>query len=194
MKSLPEYITKELKEDGIININEEELCKYGMEGFLLTSIEILSVLAISFVLGNFIDTIIFFAVFIPLRIYIGGYHARSKLRCYTMLMIVFIIFTVVLQYVEPTNFINTFIICFDLIAIVLIEKYAPVINCAKTVSIKERQTYQKISLYIITIQTIVLIMCLIIKPKSKCVISISYAQIIAVGAMILEIIKNYKRR
>ena len=186
MKSLPEYITKELKEDGIININEEELCKYGMEGFLLTSIEILSVLAISFVLGNFIDTIIFFAVFIPLRIYIGGYHARSKLRCYTMLMI--------LQYVEPKNFINTFIICFDLIAIVLIEKYAPVINCAKTVSIKERQTYQKISLYIITIQTIVLIMCLIIKPKSKCVISISYDQIIAVGAMILEIIKNYKRR
>ena len=103
MKSISQYISQTLGDEGIIKKDEIDVCKYGIEYFIISVLEILSVLLLSAFVGNFVCTLIYFVAFIPLRIYSGGYHADSKIGCYLILLSVYALFSVMIKYI-PTNY------------------------------------------------------------------------------------------
>lgn len=102
MECISGIISHTLWEQGIIQEEDIDKCQYGLDIFISSVLEVASILIIAAVVGNFFDTLIFFAAFIPLRVYAGGYHANTKLRCYLVSLSVYGIFTVAI-YVLPVK-------------------------------------------------------------------------------------------
>ena len=75
-------ISNTLAENNIIKKEDVAIYKYGILLFLTSALEIGIILILSLFIGNFIETIIFFVAFLPIRVYAGGYHADTKLRCF----------------------------------------------------------------------------------------------------------------
>ena len=86
MKKISQNLSKALVQNNIRASDLEKQCQYGLELMLSSIIEILFIIALSPFFGNFVQTLIFFIGFIPLRIYSGGYHADTQLRCFAILV------------------------------------------------------------------------------------------------------------
>lgn len=78
--SLSDYFEK----NEIIKTEEKELFTYGLQQGLIMVLNILSSLLIGFLFGMILESIIFMIAYIPLRMYAGGYHARTQFRCYVL--------------------------------------------------------------------------------------------------------------
>lgn len=109
-------ITNYLLKKRLIEENDIEIYKYGEFVFLFNCAIIFFAILISYIL-NEVDFIIrFFVFFIPLRIFIGGFHCSSPYRCFIFSELLFA--SVVLLYkIEVLNqYINLFILVLTLIA------------------------------------------------------------------------------
>jgi len=75
-------ITTSLVNNGTIDNSEFEIYHFGFEmGFAIIA-NVLTTLAIGFIFRMPLESLLFLAVFIPLRSYVGGFHASNHLRCY----------------------------------------------------------------------------------------------------------------
>ena len=72
MKSIAASIAYTLWDQGIIQKEDIDKCRYGLDIFISSALEIVSILIIAAVIGNFLQTLLLFAAFIPLRVYAGG--------------------------------------------------------------------------------------------------------------------------
>ena len=89
VKNISNGIADMLWTQGIIQEDDIDKCKYGIDLFISSFLEIISILAIAAILGNFIETVLLFVFFIPLRIYAGGYHADTKLKCFIISLVMY---------------------------------------------------------------------------------------------------------
>ena len=74
-------LTNRLLLSGVINAEEEEIYIYGFELLLSFLFSTAVILAIGIVVQAVLPTIAFLAVFIVLRSYTGGFHARTYAVC-----------------------------------------------------------------------------------------------------------------
>jgi accessory gene regulator B len=66
---------------GIIKAEDTDVYAYGLELMLSTTINILLVIVVSFLLNRPLSWLFFLLPFIPLRLTAGGYHAKTHLGC-----------------------------------------------------------------------------------------------------------------
>lgn len=79
--------------NAIIKTGDKESYCYGMELILSTLINVAFMVILSYyVIGYPIAFIPYIAVYTPLRLTAGGYHARSHLKCILYTQITFIVF------------------------------------------------------------------------------------------------------
>ncbi len=99
MKEICKYITKSL------NLDHEtyEVMYYGLFVCATNVASILSVLFIGFLLGEFKNTLYFLIGFIPLRLFVGGYHASTPTKCYWYFNFVLTWFILLFKYVTSTH-------------------------------------------------------------------------------------------
>jgi accessory gene regulator B len=76
----------------VIEQEDEQYYRYGLEVLISTSLSIISVIIISIIANRFFETLLYLAGFIPLRTAAGGYHAKTHLRCYLILIVSHLIF------------------------------------------------------------------------------------------------------
>ena len=79
---------------GAIKQEDISIYRYGLEVLYLFMLEVLSILLLAVWIGNFFETLLYFAAFIPLRLFAGGYHANTRLGCYFVSLGVYGVFTV----------------------------------------------------------------------------------------------------
>lgn len=79
---MADRILNQLIQLDIINGEEEEIYRFGLEALLLKSLHYLSYLSIAVLAGQSAAFLLFFISFLLLRRNAGGYHAKTKLRCY----------------------------------------------------------------------------------------------------------------
>ena len=79
--SLSRIITNFLISKNVINESEFEIYIYGFETFFSGVIDFIITLILGTIFGNIIAAVIFFVMFISVRMYAGGYHADSYLKC-----------------------------------------------------------------------------------------------------------------
>lgn len=77
----------------IVEESREAIYAYGMELLLSDVLNILIVLLIALISHTFPAVIIFTAVFMGLRKFVGGYHANSHLSCIFTLVAVMLTFS-----------------------------------------------------------------------------------------------------
>ncbi len=189
MKNISGNIADMLWSQGIIQEDDIDKCKYGIDIFLSSFIEILSILLIAIFMGNFVETALLFIAFIPLRVYAGGYHANTKLKCYFVSLGMYGVFYTILKFV-PCNMylsINLFCTVFSMIVVVL---KAPVIHFNKKVSNVEKKHYKKFSIEICLIETLIILLLTTVLPRNKMVMSLTIGQASVAVSMIAAIVKN----
>ena len=99
MKQICKYITQTL------NLDHEtyEVMYYGLYVCVTNMASILSVLLIGAILGEFKNTIFFLIGFIPLRLFVGGYHASTPMKCYWYFNVLCTIYIILFKYINSTN-------------------------------------------------------------------------------------------
>ncbi len=165
MKQIAKSIAEMLCEQKIVQNDDMAVCVYGLDVFISSFIELISVFVLAAFIGNLIEIVLFFTAFIPLRVYAGGYHANRKATCYLISIAVYIAFTLATATLPKKIyvFLNTLsAICSS----VMVVSYAPVIHHNKIVSTNECKVYRKKSILICFVE-VILITIFTIMAKSK---------------------------
>jgi accessory gene regulator B len=189
MNVLAKGITDILCENGTVNQQDAEACIYGIEVFLISIIEVLSILIFSAFIGNFTQTLLMFFAFIPLRVYAGGYHADTRVRCYFVSVGVYILFTIIMiKFIDYITPLVCFINCIFTLASVM--KFAPVIHHNKSVVDREAKHYKKMSIIICDVEICLIFILLFLNVNKKVYIPIVLGQLSVVMSMYAAMIKN----
>lgn len=189
MKYMSKYVAELLESEGVIKQNDVDVCRYGLEVFLSSFVEILTILVVSALLNNFIETVLFFAGFVPLRVYAGGYHANTKLRCYMVSVLVYGLFSVVL-IVLPLYYYTYVNLISCVFSLIMVWKYAPIIHSRRRINTTEKKRYKKISVGIAVFQAVIIVAMTMCTKNNIFVFSFSIGQGMAVLSMLAAIIKN----
>lgn len=81
-RNLAEDIAYLLIKNKIVDIEKRDIYVLGVEVLLLNLLNILTALLVSIVTGTKLHFLAFILVFVPLRIFSGGYHAKTSEVCY----------------------------------------------------------------------------------------------------------------
>lgn len=131
-----EEIAKELKTNGLLDEGKEEIFTYGLEIMTSTLLQIMSILLISILVGNFLPTLLYFITFIPLRIYAGGYHSKTRKRCYFLSLFVYGVFSILCTLL-PENYYTQFALVTTSLSLIMVFISAPVIGSKRNISHKK---------------------------------------------------------
>ncbi len=189
MKGISDNIATELGSQGIIQKEDVDKCKYGLEVMLSSLLEILSILIFSVFIGNFFETVLLFAAFIPLRIYAGGYHANTKLKCYLVSVMVYVMFTIITNTLFRELYLLISVIC-TVFSLTMVFASAPIVHHNKSVNDIERKYYRKFSIIIALTETTIILALTISFPFSKIGLSLALGQISVSLSMAASIIKQ----
>ncbi len=110
-----------LRDNDIVDDEMSQVCQYGFEIIISTLVGFLLVVFIGVSCGELLSAILFYVLFVGVRLSAGGYHASTHLRC-KLLLCICCSFTVLttLFFKDYYNFIvQTVIIILYLLTILL---------------------------------------------------------------------------
>ncbi|MDR0914802.1 MAG: accessory gene regulator B family protein [Oscillospiraceae bacterium] len=126
----------------VIEQEDEQYYRYGLEVLISTSLSIISVIIISIITNRFFETLLYLAGFIPLRTVAGGYHAKTHLRCYLVLIFSYLIFLSIIFFL-PLAAVMYLGYAAIVLATVLILVLAPIDDPNRPFTDDERQKFKK---------------------------------------------------
>ena len=112
MTNFLDYLIKQ----EIIDHKELKIITYGMNVIIFNFLNIVSIIAISSILGNIFFGVLFLIVFIPIRITSGGYHCKTAFNCFILFNIIYIVF---FKFQDYFNFTLLHLILFSVIILLL---------------------------------------------------------------------------
>lgn len=156
MKFVADITANQLQELGIIRKDEIAIYRYGFDALFTVLLQMISIFILAIVVGNFFETLLFYLAFIPLRIYAGGYHANTRLKCYLLSLANYFLFSVALVFV-PGNIYFALIVCGCVLSSVIVLKYAPIVHRNRKVNDDSKKRYRTVSVVIGSIEIIMLL-------------------------------------
>lgn len=165
MNKITDAISGSLLDNGFISEEDRALCKYGIEMFIICVLELGSVLLIAAVVGNFPETVIYFVGFIPIRMYAGGYHADTRLRCFIILLLSYALFSVINRNALPAAF-SVAAAAAALLNLVNVWMWAPLPHENKRINEAEKSRYRKLSILFSTAGCIIAAVILCAKARN----------------------------
>lgn len=190
MNKIALNISNLLAEYRFINKKDIPICAYGIEFFLIFVLEFGAVLFISLLIGNFFETVIFLASFVSIRIFAGGYHANTKLRCFFVLLGVYTIFSIILRY-DNFEIYKYPMIIIPFVNIFFILLLSPLKHKNKKLSIIERKKFKKISFVLSLMQGFIILLLSIFNVYNKYSIALFMGALTVLVSLISGSIKNY---
>ena len=131
----------------IIELEEKEKSRYGMEIIISTIIGFGVIIATGSILGHTETAVVYLLCIVPIRMYTGGYHANTYLKCNTVFAIVFLANILIYDYIIFHG-LEEKLLLFTLFASVPIKRYAPVEHGNKKMTMWQKQKYKKISVFL----------------------------------------------
>lgn len=189
MNEIAKKITELLIDDDIIKKIDKDIYIYGIELFLISVLEIMFILLISIVVGNFLETAIFLAAFLPIRIYSGGYHADTKWKCFIILIAVYVIFTICLKVI-PWGIYSILFMVVSIITIICVALMAPLKNKNKTFNEREYKSYKIISICLSSAEGIILTIMILLNLINMISKSIALSLLTVLISLIAGKVKN----
>lgn len=151
---------------------------YGFELLVSSVIETISLLLIGLLTGKIIDTIIFIISFSSIRVFSGGYHANSYLKCFivTVAYYLLVLFSADIMLAFPNRTIILIAIITLFLSLILFILMSPVKSKGKSIlNYKKQKMLSIISLFINAIVPIILLtlyqnnILIIVYPTIICV-------------------------
>lgn len=138
-KRFSEYLLRE----NLITPEMFDVYVYGMELLLSFIISTVIILSIGILLHKPMQTIVFLGMFILLRRYTGGYHAKTYLRCKVITISTYLVVIALSELFTPTAIWH---ILFGIIGFLTILTLGPIENPNKPLTVGEKKKYKIIGL------------------------------------------------
>lgn len=140
---------------GTIKNDDVKVYRYGYTLFIEVLLNLILLLSISALLGKIKESILFLIVFIPLRSFCGGYHAKKTWQCIILsnlaiLSVLTSIELLLLYHISLLAYIIT-----DIVLAMTIIFLSPVENSNNTLNELERKRFQKYAFIIILIEILI---------------------------------------
>ncbi len=149
---ITEKVLSNMEKQNMIQTDQRSVYMYGINQMLNILLNILTYLVIGLIFHMTLETIIFTCAYIPLRIYAGGFHAKTPFRCWITsgLMLFAVLFF--MKYVSLNAF------EYDIIAVVcavIILILSPVEDKNKPLDDKEKPIYKIRSIIVFSAELII---------------------------------------
>lgn len=125
---------------GIIPEEDEALYLYGLQQGLTSLFYIILTILLGIFFGIVWHNILFLLFFMPIRIYGGGFHARTPKSCFFLSCAMILAISLILKYISLPAYLFAAIIAMTGILIFML---APVSDANKPFTAKERRHFKK---------------------------------------------------
>lgn len=170
LKTLAEIVTSNLYKREIIEKEKTAVYIYGIELFFSTMTNVLSILIISLIVNKVYLGIIFILYFMPIRLFCGGYHAKTFASCFIITNSLFIIIALVSlepYFIDIKLMISIFLYFFSLFYIYF---NAPILHGDQKIKPEKIIKNRKGAKTIIIIEIFIFIIMLITKVNQVLVL------------------------
>jgi len=183
---ISEKIADGFVRDGIVKTEDRELYQYGVnQGFNLI-LNIATTLIIGLLLNMIWQSVLFMFAYIPIRIFAGGFHAKTPLGCYVLSVVLNTAILLIMKYVIfPT--IVLFIM--TLVSSVVISLLSPVEDVNKPLDKLETRVYKKKVIIILGIElviTAVLVASRFVDAAICVILALSIVSVVLVAGVTLS--------
>lgn len=159
---------------------DQEVYVYGFELVISTLTCWTMIVITSLLLSNAISGIIFIATFSTLRIFAGGYHAKSYSKCLVISNLFYIVLLMIRYVLSDMNiliWLSLFLVCSRYIL-----KRAPIINSNQPISACKRKMCRRNIQWLLNLDTLVILICAIL---NKNIANMMILSIMLVAALML---------
>lgn len=166
---LANFITIKLLNHNLINVEQYEICRFGIQQGATMMLNAVTIISIGVILNEIWQAVLFMLFYVPLRSNAGGYHAKTALRCYFYSIVIMIAVLLAIKYLILSNFICIIMLIFSSGVILILS---PVEDKNKLLDDVERVVYRKRTLIITVLEILVFLMCLIFEldKVSLCIV------------------------
>lgn len=147
MERLLEIILFRMKSKRIVNENEENIYRFGLECLLLKVVHYSSYIVIGLILKMVIPMLVSAMVLMPLRRKSGGFHARTRIGCYLFSCAIVVEVCLLNKIVFPLWLSIVILILSN----VIVVSFAPVENENRSLDQTERKEFRKQALFILMV-------------------------------------------
>ena len=148
------HIADYLCENDIITTEDKEIVQYGLEAFVETLLGLLVTGLVGSIFTSPLNGLVLWLLVFPLRKYAGGYHAKTRSRCFLisvgMMLCAYVVFTT--WELPMTVYISVTVITFGAIYCM-----APVDTPNKLLNVLEQGVYRKHARIVLVTEGIVFI-------------------------------------
>lgn len=150
---------------GIMQEKDMSVYRYGYTLMLESIINFLFSMIIAMFLGEIKAFLVFFMLFVPLRSFCGGYHAKKAWQCIGLSNVVVIATVMLSKWMTQVQFSQFLGVLGELVVAGVIIVLAPAENENKRLSAVEKIYYKKLAACIITIEAAISIGMLLANGK-----------------------------
>ena len=143
MEKLIDKIFYYFSEEDEMDTDKAEIIKYGLEIIILKSIFWITALIIGIIMGCFWESIVYLVMFAVLRSYAGGYHAKSRTRCFIQSIITIVVAMIVLKLINIYGDGSEILLILTVVFSVIIIMLAPVDTANKELETDEYIKFKK---------------------------------------------------
>ena len=102
MERLAIKFVNRLISSSIIKKEDAEIYIYGFKEIVFVALNLITTIFIGLIFNKIFEVILFMVTYIPIRVYAGGYHARTQIRCYifSVLMLISVLYILKLNLLK----------------------------------------------------------------------------------------------
>lgn len=191
IKKISDRIAKFICKGSNISSDMREVYQYGIELTLSTLLNVFWIVLASVILSDIFSGLIFLAVFMIIKPFAGGYHAKTYFMCNALFILTFLLIWITRQGIEAitdTGLAYRILEAIMLLGLIPIIMYSPIENENKAVDKNKRRCCRNasIALYILAALSALIIQFINIKYGAMITLSLSAVSIM----MIIEILKR----
>ncbi len=161
-----------LKEKGLVSEKEAPVVLYGLKLLFMTLVELIGVILLAVWCGNLLEGLCFLLGFCSLRLYAGGYHAKTPIRCFFMTLAVYMVFSFLLGIipVERYRFIE---LITGILTFFVVQRLAPIIHENRIIDSYEIERYRRLSIQICSGDLVLIMISEMVLPANPYIFSFS---------------------
>ncbi len=185
-KGISAELTDKLINLKTINPEDREIYEFGIRHIFVTILNIFTVFIIGLTLDMTKEAMFFILSFIPLRIFAGGFHFNTPMKCYIFSSCFIAAVLLAMRYYSIPLLIYCILYC---ISSALILIFAPVEDKNKPLEQIEKKVYRKRTIIVFLTETIIVLALYLLKIEFA-VQSIMASTISLSLLIVMGIIKN----
>jgi accessory gene regulator B len=157
-------VAQKFIDNNIIKTDDVDIYIYGLQMMISGIVKFIGFILIAWTLGWIPEALVFIITFSSIRVYAGGYHADTYIKCFLItatatFLSIFIVRTFFIDYMFPCTAILIILACS------MIFKYAPVDTPNKRIAGDEIKVYRAKAIRNMLLEILLIVIVLLLAPQ-----------------------------